>query len=847
MDIGLLFPPRFIDMINSLYYDGVTEQASIESAIRDPAFGANPATHLCLYSDHSAVHAADVVRNLLGLLNEVCGALIPARDPFRFEFMRGYGALVAYLHDIGMGQISEQGRLMHAEFAAQEVFRPVFDPLVELLWKHNTGNIPWRLVNQAGDLGQDPKVVFRELLSMSVCNATRGTPIDVLAEPEALRARMQRSVGVELSSRYQHACRSTEPQVPNRDIDRFYQEFEHESFRWCVSDSKLLRAIRQDVVDTLRCLRAADAMRQRGINYTTSAGYEIATSSRTGNAVYLLRNRAGDQLFLLEVDNPLNAGEANLGGCTLSGDGWVRLSFLTGRFNGPEATDRAARAAAAIIPDVKADLIDSFQRSPGEDCGLDPAMSTIEEIRILIDAGNDDDGDFVRRVIDAIQERDPELARICEPGVSFSGVNDLEVDRFEAGRPVPKDLRTRRALVARIARTGYKVLDIDPASAFDNVRLVRLQPGEHLVKAWSPAAFVYIPTSGMLEIRPLSGHAGRSSHAWVPIGDTSAIRDAVRNANVVALQECTALAIPRETYLRNWCRTYGAGELVKILERGLSGSDSAHPAAPENTEFWNEIESKTLHVPVEELSFVLKHWRGERSDTMDAWYLRLIRGFDKGSMATLIHKLMATDYAQYANAIGGQRGSHLDIGCGNAYLSHYIHTRQCAQRPDFETWCCDIYRAEFAAEVEDALHEPDSGFRFFLSTAGQPLPFPDGSFGSASFFYVLHHCEERSIMRSLLEEAARILVAGGKLIVVEEPITPETDRKHREVMDDLVNEIFNEEAYHNDFDTGNFFEEDKLLDYFHRAGLDLETRKSPQSWSWVLPRTIYILRKPLAP
>ena len=53
--------------------------------------------------------------------------LIPERGPLRLDFMKGYGVMVAYNHDIGMRDFSPFGRAMHPEFATQEVFGAAYD------------------------------------------------------------------------------------------------------------------------------------------------------------------------------------------------------------------------------------------------------------------------------------------------------------------------------------------------------------------------------------------------------------------------------------------------------------------------------------------------------------------------------------------------------------------------------------------------------------------------------------------------------------------------------------------------------------------------------------------------
>ena len=65
---------------------------------------------------------------------------LPLRGRDRLEFMRTYGVLTAYLHDIGMVDFSSAGRAMHPEFATQEVFTDPFNSLLDAIWIEDLGD-----------------------------------------------------------------------------------------------------------------------------------------------------------------------------------------------------------------------------------------------------------------------------------------------------------------------------------------------------------------------------------------------------------------------------------------------------------------------------------------------------------------------------------------------------------------------------------------------------------------------------------------------------------------------------------------------------------------------------------
>ena len=112
--------------IEQRYYARVNEQARLEIVSLDPEFLHDPRKHTALFSDHGVVHVRDVASQMVQVLETVHGVLIPTRSNHRLAFMKGYGVIMAYLHDIGMVDFSKFGRTMHPEYASQHVFKLEF-------------------------------------------------------------------------------------------------------------------------------------------------------------------------------------------------------------------------------------------------------------------------------------------------------------------------------------------------------------------------------------------------------------------------------------------------------------------------------------------------------------------------------------------------------------------------------------------------------------------------------------------------------------------------------------------------------------------------------------------------
>jgi hypothetical protein len=95
------------------------------------------------------VHVREVARQILHVLNQVHGILIPARPSMRLSRMKGYGVLVAYIHDIGRYDFTEFGRTMHLEFAARAIFNADLANIFNTIWQENSDNLAWYLTNLA--------------------------------------------------------------------------------------------------------------------------------------------------------------------------------------------------------------------------------------------------------------------------------------------------------------------------------------------------------------------------------------------------------------------------------------------------------------------------------------------------------------------------------------------------------------------------------------------------------------------------------------------------------------------------------------------------------------------------
>lgn len=585
--------------IEERYYARVNAQSRFEVLQSNPDFLNNMDRHVGLYSDHGVVHVQNVAQQLLEVVSQLHGVLFPKRPLPRLERMKGYGVLVAYLHDIGMSDFSDFGRTMHPEFACQAVFDPSLADIIQAIWNENSGNIAWYLLNldNQGLLEQPPFLVLREMLALSICHSKSKVPVAVLNDPEQLRrfiieaastrlpyifreqrikkaqarlvelpsghealAVLQTAVSQAIAERDQFF--QTEPAWQNPHFTNYYHDPTQDAFRWMISPHPKLQELVADVTDSLRALRCADALRQRGAVLKTSGSYEIFVNQHSGNAVYALRQR-DEQLFLFESPDPVSAGEANIASSELDPAGDLRLSFARGAFSTAEATAHAAHCTAMVVNDIQSDVIGSFQRDDSSAKTAD--LKSASSIRILLEEV-DDNPDFANQVRQQLAHAFPESAARVQVVPSLQMASPFERDLYRTALAVNWDADKRRDTLTRIGQSGHHVAEIDPQHAFENVRLATISAGQVLIEANSRAAFVYVPLNPGLQVMPLGGYQPFWVQAWMPLGLTGVVRGATRNAAVMATRTVRLLMIPRTIYLTHWHHTHSLASLRHLLE-----------------------------------------------------------------------------------------------------------------------------------------------------------------------------------------------------------------------------------------------------------------------------------------
>ncbi len=589
-------PSEFRTFIEDNFYRKVGEQATLENIKNDPDFHKNPTKHIALYTDHSVVHVRDVALQVIEVIEKVNGVLIPKRDKRDLDILQAYSLQLVYLHDIGMSDFSPSGRFMHPEFAAQFVFSPAFDPILELLWERNAGNLPWTLWSLFKEERSEERVkrIYREMLSLSIAHSKSKVPIDIVNDPVLLRERMLYVLSKPLKLLFleQKIKRLSPAQGDKEDKDkkkrdsfearladyhkqekpehntevfRHYEDYKQDAFFWLETETKSYQKLIVQVQDALRCIRSADALRQRGTVLRTSAGYEIFVDRKTANAIYALRNASNDQLYLLEAKKSVNSGEANLASSEMDASGNLRVSFHVGAFARQKTTNKAAQNAAMTIDDIQADTVQSFRRDPNldEDVFAPPSVS-FADIKILVEA-TDDNPNFALLVCKAFEKLNPKECYRIQESFSLHGLDLMEVRRYLSGEPLSHQLEIesfRQEFLKNLSQKGYSFAPEQEIPGQEDIRVIHLPSGEQLIRGGGSSGFVYFPLSDGLRVYPLGGYESRPALPWVPLGNTGVIRGAIRNAHVFAEKPLELICVPKDTYLKHWYRPISAKDLI---------------------------------------------------------------------------------------------------------------------------------------------------------------------------------------------------------------------------------------------------------------------------------------------
>lgn len=514
-------PPDLRTDIEERFWRPIESLTSLEAMIADEAFFADPGRHIGLYADHGPTHARDVALRVLEIADWAFGSLIEDRSRDRRDFVTGAAVLIALVHDVGMCVIPPVGRRLHAQFATQLVRSEVFADVVDRLVDTDAG----RLASTLRASGVEPARGVPEVLACAVAHSKSTVPMATLEDHVAFRRFLQYIARTDLQAQV------GAPTTGFADDG---------TFAWLGRDAELTT----DVIDVIRLVRAADALRQRGTTYRTSVGFEVVVDSRTGTSVAVLRSESRRSAFLLEVDFPMMIGEANLRGAELRADA-LRFDFHRGSFERESALDRVVAATVQVIDDIRRDVLPAFP---------------LASLRVELAEPQDEPG-FAHRVAERLGVVDVTAA------VPWSATVPA-FDWRRAGRPL--EAAERAQAVLQLEAHGANVSKRTEGDLFAGVNVVTLGPDETVIRPGEEASFAVVATGPGLVATPLGGYRAEDIQPWIPVGTVGVLRGHDRNSTVRASAEVDVLVVPAGTFLDAWSDPFTADSLrARLAERPL--------------------------------------------------------------------------------------------------------------------------------------------------------------------------------------------------------------------------------------------------------------------------------------
>jgi SAM-dependent methyltransferase len=142
---------------------------------------------------------------------------------------------------------------------------------------------------------------------------------------------------------------------------------------------------------------------------------------------------------------------------------------------------------------------------------------------------------------------------------------------------------------------------------------------------------------------------------------------------------------------------------------------------------------------------------GQRQAAMERWYRDMVT-------TDWAHACFDADYEPLRGVLAGYHGTVLDLGGGAGITRRYLgrDVRYVTLDPSL-LWL----DAEWTAFAE--------GPAVFVQGAGEALPFEADTFDVVLALWALNHVSDPALV---LEEAGRVLVPGGRLLVVLEDMEP---------------------------------------------------------------------------
>lgn len=558
-----------------------------------------------VFTDHGLQHPLDILEIAHESVDRVSKPLRWNAD--QVARAKSILDLQVPMHDIVAGG---DLRKIHPEVASLDAFSPAFDSVLDDIWKANP---PSKIVqdlktlHSSGKLKQDPKLVLREIISMSNTHSKSRVPREYLQYEniQKLRDTMIRTVSnpvqfhllneqisalqkkkktnPDLASTYQTQIDQLEKEKlslkKNQDFERFYQDANTEPFAWLKDPD--MASFNRDFLLTEKILSVADASRQRSTATRTSGGHQAVHDLDTGEAYLLIEDPNTREMIAMKSTDALHSGESNIFSSAFDNDSVnYRVVLNHGAYPNADAYNRSVKNTGIAVKDIAGDALifgdnqkliieapvvlkkdarGTWVNDP--QVGLDFATAVAESVRSA----------HPGKKIDVVESSDEAIARAIN---IKNGIRREQLIYNQAiGGPTfwEKAIATQ-GLLARQGLANSKSIE----EALRSAKVLTLKKGDKLLSQGSGGDFVYIALDNGFRIKPKEYSHTIPSFATKPgmiVGDAGVLRGGERNADVyVARDTAQVLMIPSKVYKEHLLEAHSPAKVAAELQRRYNGA-----------------------------------------------------------------------------------------------------------------------------------------------------------------------------------------------------------------------------------------------------------------------------------
>ncbi len=333
-------------------------------------------------------------------------------------------------------------------------------------------------------------------------------------------------------------------------LSTYYANFQQEAFFWLENETE--KTI-DYILYTIAIYHAA-----KNIYYAEGLKKEFGYYQRvfdpqSANAVYGIPYL--ENMYLMKGNLALYAGITNIKQIEILENGDLVLSFRKTQFLSREILDRAVLNAALVIVEY---LQGYFYLST-----CNPQYNSYKPLLLLESSAND----FGQLIIEQLRYLSMDFYKAASVSPALSTISNIEKRNYLQANRISDTLDSGETIINLLISKGYHFPWKMTSRAFEDARIINLEPGDYLCLENSLAEFIFIPLAKGLKGNSIKSDIVFYPLPFVPVGQVAVIENWHRTATIVAEKPVSVLMIRSEIYLAYWKVDYSEAELFTILAK----------------------------------------------------------------------------------------------------------------------------------------------------------------------------------------------------------------------------------------------------------------------------------------